>query len=273
MTIAGSLKKLFLNQKIDVNVKELSWSGQGTSLKPFKIVQISDLHINDWNIELIDRSIEVVNSLKPDLIVVTGDVICYGQKFIPDIIKFFNRLNASIGKYACLGNHDHSDGEDGKRIIAAYNRSDFRILVNESEIIKINGMDLHIAGADDFELGEQDIKKTVKKVPGNEKLILLVHNPINFRELVKYCPDLVLAGHTHGGQFSLPLWKYFYNMFSEIEFLAGMYQQDDSLLYVNRGLGTALFSPVIFNKKYHIKTPRINSNPEITVFTIKPEQT
>ena len=80
----------------------------------------------------------------------------------------FKQLNAKYGKYSCLGNHDYSDGDDGNRIINAYSKSGIRILVNESDEIKIGNAEINLAGVDDFTLGNQNLKK-LSKISKNAK--------------------------------------------------------------------------------------------------------
>jgi len=262
-----NIKSILGIELVEVNFQKLFLNVFDKNLNGLKIAQISDLHINKWNKGLIEETIDKVNSLKPDIITITGDIICNGKKFIPDLVFLFKQLKSKYGIYACLGNHDHSDGEDGKRVIKAYNDSDIRILVNESEVLQLDGGKIQVAGADDFELGDQNIEKMTSNLVDEMTSLFLVHNPVNFRSFTPYNPALVLSGHTHGGQF---YWSFLHNVYKSLcgEFLSGLYYYENSALYVNRGIGTAMFSPVILNKKVYIKTPRINSKPEITFFTL-----
>ncbi len=261
--------KSFLGQeKVEINEQELKLKNFSEQLNGLRVVQISDLHINRWNKALIEETVDRVNSLKADIVVITGDVICNGKKYIPDLISMLKQINATFGKYACLGNHDHSDGDDGQAIIDAYNKADIRILVNESEKLFIKGTPVNIAGADDIELGDQNIFKMMKNINDQKNCIFLTHNPINFKEFARHRPSIVLSGHTHGCQFYSEILNSIYKSILGCEFIKGIYKYGISKLYVNRGIGTSLLTPEIFNKKFYIKTPRLNSTPEITLFKL-----
>lgn len=257
-----------LSNRIEITVHNVHIDNLDNNLNGLTIAQISDLHINKWNIELIEHTIDTLNRLNADIVTITGDIICNGQSFIPDLVNMFKKINAKYGVYSCLGNHDHSDGDNSLRIQNAYKKCDVNLLVNESDKININGSELFIAGADDIELGEQNISSMVKNISDVSRSIFLVHNPINFKYLSKFNPDLILAGHTHGGQFEIATFKFFYKLIANTKYISGKYSLSKSMLYVNRGIGTAILAPKVFGKKITIKTPRINSKPEISVFKL-----
>lgn len=264
--IAGFLERL--SRKIDVTVQDIKIDKLENSLDSLLVAQISDLHINEWNMEIIENAISIVNRLNPDIVVMTGDAICNGQKFFPDLTRLFKEINPKYGKFACIGNHDHSDGDNSLRIQELYRKTDFQVLVNESIKVNIQGETLYIAGADDIELGEQNIIKMVKDLPKEATSIFLTHNPFNFKDFAQFNPNLVLAGHTHGGQLYFSMLKFIYNLSFGCNYISGLYNLDQANLYVNRGIGTALIAPKIFNKEFIINTPRINSTPEISLFRL-----
>ena len=257
-----------LSKEIEITVNEIYLNKDKGRLNNLIIAQISDLHANKWNLELIEHTVELINKIKPDILTMTGDAICNGEKFIPNLINCFKEINAKYGKFACLGNHDHSDGHDSLKIQEAYKKSDFQILINNSDKINIDGESLYIAGADDIELGDQNISKMTENIPENAASVFLVHNPLNFREFTKFNPNLVISGHTHGGQLYSSQLGFLYKYILQTKYISGLYNLNKSSLYVNRGIGTALIAPVIFNKKFIINTPRINSKPEISLFVL-----
>jgi len=264
--IAGFLG--ILSRQIDITVQDIKIDNLETSLNGLLIAQISDLHINEWHMEIVEQAISILNKLNPDIVVMTGDAICNGQKFIPDLTRLFKEINPKYGKFACIGNHDHSDGDNGRRIQELYRKTDFKLLVNESVKVNIQGETLYIAGADDIELGDQNIIKMVKDLPKEATSIFLTHNPFNFQDFAQFNPNLVLAGHTHGGQLYFSMLKFIYNLRLGCNYISGLYNLDQTNLYVNRGIGTALIAPKIFNKEFIINTPRINSKPEISLFRL-----
>ena len=257
-----------LSRQIDITVQDIKIDKLETSLNGLLIAQISDLHINEWHMEIVEQAISILNKLNPDIVVMTGDAICNGQKFIPDLTRLFKEINPKYGKFACIGNHDHSDGDNGRRIQELYRKTDFKLLVNESVKVNIQGETLYIAGADDIELGDQNIIKMVKNLPKEASSIFLTHNPFNFQDFAQFNPNLVLAGHTHGGQLYFSMLKFIYNLRLGCNYISGLYNLDQTNLYVNRGIGTALIAPKIFNKEFIINTPRINSKPEISLFRL-----
>lgn len=255
-----------LSQKIDITFHEIEV--ENTALNGLIIAQISDLHMNNWNVELIEHTIETVNKISPDIVAISGDIICNGKKFLPDLTRLFQEIDCKYGKFACLGNHDHSDGEDGQKIQQTYKNADFQLLLNQSAKLNIKGETLYIAGADDLELGNQDIYKTVHNIPPDAASIFLIHNPYNFSEFAKFNPDLVLAGHTHGGQLGSSIVDFVYKTVIKSRYVSGLYELGKSLLYVNKGIGTAMLSFTMFNKKFLINTPRLYIKPEISVFKL-----
>jgi len=266
MCVSTDNMNVALATKIKIIVQDIKINNRESNLNGLTVAQISDLHINKWNIELVEHAVEVLNKINPDMVVMTGDAICSGKKFIPDLTRIFKNIKASYGKFACLGNHDHSDGDDGMQVQQAYKNSDFQVLMNESVKVNFRGESLFIAGADDIELGRQDIEAMVKNIPQEATSLYLIHNPCNFNQFAQFKPDLVLAGHTHGGQIYFSFLNFIYKTMLHSHYILGLYSLEKSLLYVNSGIGNALISPVLFNKKFTIHTPRINSQPEISLF-------
>ena len=185
-----------LSEKIEITTHNIKIKNKENNLKGLVLVQISDLHINQWNLELLEQTIDVINRLNPDIVALTGDIICNGKKFIPNITDMLKKINANIGKYSCLGNHDYSDGYNSQKILEAYKKSDFHVLINKTAKINVKGESLYIAGADDLDHGIQDIEQMAEGISRQATSVFLTHNPFNFNQFAEYCPDLVLAGHT-----------------------------------------------------------------------------
>jgi predicted MPP superfamily phosphohydrolase len=226
-----------------------------------KVLQLSDLHISKFNFELIENVIEKINTLYADIVVITGDFICHNELHIDELKKFLKKINAKVAKYACLGNHDYADNDCSQKIQKILKNSDFHLLKNSRDEFFFNYHKIGFSGLDDYENGNICYENSIKTED-----IVLSHNPITFSEAVKYSPSLMLSGHTHGVQIKNDLLKVLMNKFSGQNYIEGLYQKENSYLYVNRGVGNVVWHPKILNKEFLIHTPRINSKAEVTMF-------
>ena len=252
----------------------LSFKNLPTSFDGLKIVQISDLHLGsfDENFEPLKEAVQLINELEPDYIVFTGDLVNENPKEAEPWIDVIKRLKAKHGKYSILGNHDYGWGrvsEKQKNInslgVAEINkRMGFKILMNEHDILEKNGEKIGLVGIENWGFSKQnwfptkgDYKKSVNSMEEVPFKILLSHDPTHWDHhiLGKENVDLTLSGHTHGGQMGITIpgileisaAKLFYKRY------AGLYQQGNQHLYVNRGMGFLIFPG------------RVGMPPEITL--------
>lgn len=260
------VQSLIFQLAFDVTRHEVKIPHLTRAFQGFKIVQISDLHIDRWNTWMVDAAIEPINAMKPDLIVCTGDTIANGNQYLPEVIQLLRRLQARHGKLACLGNHDYSDWSGSRGVRRAFRESGFDVLVNESTTLTVQHQQLQLAGVDDLILGKPCLHTVGRRLDPEKPLVMLSHNPESFDRLSHLKPGLVLSGHTHGGQIAAPAWLHRHVFRSP--YVAGWYQHQDSRLYVNRGLGSAVFIHYKDGKRYSIPTPRLAVQPEISVFTL-----
>lgn len=226
-----------------------------------KVIQLSDLHISEFNFELIESVVEKINALYADIVVITGDFICHNEMHIDELKKFLKSINAKIAKYACLGNHDYADNDCGKKIEKVLSSSDFMLLKNSRDEFFFNHNKIGFSGLDDYQNGKICYENSICRED-----IVLSHNPITFWESCKYAPALMLSGHTHGVQMNNCFLRFLLNKVTGHDYVEGLYKKEDSLLYVNRGVGNVVWNPKILSKEFLIHTPRINSKAEITMF-------
>lgn len=217
----------------------------------FSIVQISDLHIGG----LIDRefvidAVSKINALKPDIVCITGDLIDTAIESIANILMEITKIEAKHGIYFILGNHEYF--HDPLKVIDFIKPTNITLLLNEN--IAIDELKLNIIGVTDLigyrmEMLEPNIHKAFEGINPNYKSILLAHQPKFIEELGEYKPDLILSGHTHGGQ----IWPFEYLTKLQQPFVKGLHQlPNKSYIYINSGIG--FWGPPM----------RINSQAEIT---------
>jgi predicted MPP superfamily phosphohydrolase len=241
----------------ELEIKRLNF---GKRFRGLKIVQISDLHICKMNLGLLNEVKEKINSVYADIVIITGDFICNGGECLKELEYLLKGINAKVAKYACMGNHDYADTDCGQKITKVLTKSDFKLLKNNREDLFFNFYSLGFSGLDDPENGKVNYSHIQK---GD---IVLSHNPITFGEALKYSPSLMMSGHTHGGQIKLGILHLLYNKITGYDYIEGLYKKNQSLLYVNRGIGNVVFKPKFWDKEITINTPRINSSSEITLF-------
>ncbi|NND53300.1 MAG: metallophosphoesterase [Flavobacteriaceae bacterium] len=241
-----------------------------------RIVHISDLHLGSFNYRyhILDRAINSINHLKPDLIIFTGDLVNNFAWELRGWEKVFNNLNGNARKYAVLGNHDYGDYsswansqekqgnfESIKDFFKAIN---FKLLMNASDRVSRDEDNIAIIGVENWgnppfkQYGDLDKSMTdVKDVPFK---ILLSHDPSHWSEEVINDTDifLTLSGHTHGMQIGF---QYKRMNWSPIKYKykhwGGLYQEGKHYLYVNRGLGWLGFPG------------RLGMRPEITLIELR----
>lgn len=266
-TWADRLIRLSLDElPFEVSFHDVPLGHLPDAFNGFTIVQISDLHIDRWNTPIVEAAIDTVNRLRPDVLVCTGDTIANGRHYLGDVRNILGQMQARHGKLACMGNHDYSDGSRSQGVREALRGADFEVLVNESTELTLQNRQIQFAGADDLILGRQCLKSTARRLSDDKPRILLSHNPENFEAMARFQPDLILSGHTHGGQIRIP--EGIRRQIMNSPYIAGLYQQMDSRLYVNRGLGAAVFVHHWQGRRITVPTPRIFVRPEISVFRL-----
>jgi predicted MPP superfamily phosphohydrolase len=226
-------------------------------LAGFSIVQLSDLHLESFKSkEVIEYIVDTVNALKPDLIVITGDLldsnICDDEYFCERLLN----LQAPHGVIAVTGNHEFYAGLDIFMQMAG--QANLRVLRNDMAVI---ADELQIIGLDDdaarqFRLKGPDLPAVIGKCDPKKPIIVLYHRPTGFDEAVKRGVDLQLSGHTHAGQIpplDLIVWLVF-------KYHTGLFEKDGSYIYTSPGTG--FWGPPM----------RLFSRCTITHFTLQPQK-
>jgi predicted MPP superfamily phosphohydrolase len=208
------------------------------AFESFRIVQLSDVHHGPFSDRSqIERAVETANRLKPDIIALTGDYISKERHYAAPCAEMLGKLEAKYGVFAVLGNHDH--WVDAPLITDLFRAEGITVLLNEGMRFELNGSAFWLAGVDDTMVGLEDIPLALAGSREDEMKLLLAHNPIVLRRAARVGVDLVLSGHTHGGQVALrsepnPLGG------PRRRFLKGLGRYGNTQIYVNRGLGTVV---------------------------------
>ncbi len=222
----------------------------------FKLVQISDMHVGSFygHQDKLQEAIELINELKPDLILFTGDMVNNTAEETRGWKEVFMQLQASTGKYAILGNHDYGDyvkwpSEEAKKqnlqdLIDFEKTVGFDVLLNECRILEKGGEKFAIIGVENWgsppfaQYGYlPDAMKGTESIPFS---LLLSHDPSHWDVEVagKTHIDLTLSGHTHGMQFGITIGKWKWSPVQwRYERWSGLYRHSKQCLYVNKGIG------------------------------------
>jgi len=212
-------------------------------LDGFRIVQLSDLHHSPFTSrEQIERAIDTANSLQPDIVALTGDYVSKERAYAAPCAELLGALRARHGVYAVLGNHDH--WTDAALITDLFRAEGITVLVNQGMRFEKNGAAFWLAGVDDTMVGLEDLPLALAGSSEHEFKLLLAHNPIILRKAARAGVDLVLSGHTHGGQVSLRSERNLAGR-PRRRLLKGLARQGETQIYVTRGLGTVVL-PVRF---------------------------
>jgi predicted MPP superfamily phosphohydrolase len=223
--------------------------GLPRTLDGLTIVQLSDIHVGSFVGDGELRAAELlVREARPDLIVLTGDLLDHDAAYAPQLGRFVERLRplARFGVAAIPGNHDHYAGVEA--VEEALRRAGAHLMTNAGRLVGDRGGAFALVGVDDLWAGEgrrPDLDRALSMVPPDAPKILLAHQPVFLEQAVGKV-QLQLSGHTHGGQVSLG-WNPA-ELVLPNGWVRGRYDVGESILYVNRGFGTAgpptrLFSP------------------------------
>ena len=244
----------------------------------FTITQLSDIHSGSFdNTDAVQRGIDLAQSQKSDLFVFTGDLVNNAAFEIEQYIPNFSKLRAPYGQFSILGNHDYGDyiewnSEQEKaanldKLKQHHKDLGYRLLLDESIEIEKDGQKISLIGVQNWGRGFikiGNLSKALQGVDDREFKILLSHDPTHWEEQVRYNPaniHLTLSGHTHGAQFGVEAAGF---RWSPVQYRyldwAGLVNEKNRYLYVNRGFGFLAFSG------------RLGIWPEITVITLKKKQ-
>lgn len=220
----------------------MPFTGLPKALNDFKILQLTDLHLGYYfGLDHLEETLKDAEKYNVDMVVVTGD-IADDLTLMTDALKLIDQLKTPYQKYVTLGNHEYFRGIENS--IKQIEAGPIPLLRNESGVLNINGSSLIIGGADDpvrlrgnkTDFFTKALDITFTNAPSEGFRLLLSHRPNALDAAEQYNIDLILSGHTHGGQVGIS-GKSLWDIFNENAYLWGKYQKGDSKLYTSAGMG------------------------------------
>lgn len=231
-----------------------------------RLVQLTDFHgSRKVTNAYLREAVDLAQAQDPALVVLTGDFIHHGFKHIKNVARELGRFRAPHGVFAVLGNHDYSVRNAlGLRrhrhlhqaVADALADEGIRVLRNETVPLVQGGARVHLTGLEDLWSRMCDVQQAYADTSDELARLVLAHNPCTIEHLAGRRCDLMLSGHTHGGQVDLPGLGRVTLSRNGKRFAAGMYHVGQSQLYVNKGVGFG------FRVRYNVR-------PEVALVTLQ----
>ena len=255
-------------EKVDIQINNLPPAFRG-----LKIGQLSDLHSSEiMPAETLRIAADMLMAEKPDVIILTGDFIGnsiritadevhdFEPEYVDVLVKSFSGLQAPLGLYAVPGNHDFWSGPEALEYLVKEMEGKLGVqwLRNRNVVFEREGDQLLLAGVDDYWEKTCSLEKALHEAPEGAPRILLSHNPdINEIVLDRHALDLIISGHTHGGQIKFPvIGPPFKPGITHQKYLQGLVRDGTRQTYITRGVG-------------HLIVPlRFNCPPEVTLLKL-----
>jgi len=258
----------------------LALAGLSTALNGYRILQLSDLHVGQARLSYLERAIDRALAEKPDLIVITGDLIDYHPRALAPLQGLLRRIVAGAGPdgvLAIFGNHDYHEyswrhiGARSarrtihRRLVDIVHSANIRLLRNEQARIRRVDGELVVVGMDEMWTGLADAAVAFRGISPADAVICLQHNPDGVESLRDYPWQIMLCGHSHGGQALFPGLGALYVPMQHRQYLQGFFPFPPApgqpanvqrQMFVSRGLGYS--TPI-----------RLFCPPEATVFTLQ----
>jgi len=241
----------------DLKKIKLTFNNLPSAFKGLRIIHISDIHSGSFtNKKGVERGVQLIMKQRPDLVLFTGDLVNDRASEMQDYMEVFRRIEAPLGVYSTLGNHDYGDyiawesreakKENLEHLKGVHKQLGWRLLMNENVALERDGQEISLVGIENWSAKGSFPKygKMAEAYAGTDKYpfkILMSHDPSHWEaEVIPKYPgiDLMLAGHTHGMQFGVEIPGF---RWSPVQYVykqwAGLYEEGNQKLYVNRGFG------------------------------------
>lgn len=231
------------------------------AFRAMRIVQISDFHYAEFTEAFFLREmVERVNRLRPDMVLLTGDFVSFApmpvsfaRRCAPRCAEILSAIECPL-RYASLGNHDYVVGP--QYVAKPLEEYGIPVLINSSIALERDGQRLWLAGLGSACENGADPARAIPRAAAKEPIILMAHEPDILPDIARYNVDLMLSGHTHGGQVRIPFIPPFHLPDFGKRYVEGLFRYGPTQLYVNRGIGAV-------GVPFRFRCP-----PEITVITL-----
>jgi predicted MPP superfamily phosphohydrolase len=211
-----------------------------------KIVFLSDIHLGPlYSLDRLKGLVKQVNKLEPDIVLLGGDYVYKGTQYIEPCFNELKNLKTKLGIFGVLGNHDHWENADMVRDSMA--KAGISLLDNNAQWVYKDNQRIKLGGVGDLWSDYQDISPTITDIRKEDFSILLSHNPDYADSLRTDNIDLMISGHTHGGQITffghmLPFGRRVFNP----KYRSGLIETEHTKLLVSNGIGSVWTLPVRF---------------------------
>ena len=254
---------------------EMPLRNLGRAFEGYRVLQLTDLHLGRTHAGYVQQVVEASMATRPDLVVITGDLIDYDPVGLVELPGILRRIVAPDGVVAIFGNHDYREYSWNhvgarsahraihKRLVRILHEHGVRLLRNQRHVVKRGGEELTLVGLDEMWADRADAEAAFAGVRAQEPVICLQHNPDGYKFLAKHPWQWMLCGHSHGGQANFPVIGPLYVPMENREWLRGLFYFEDATfgrrtMYVSTGIGYS--TPI-----------RMRVPPETTLFSLRSE--
>lgn len=252
-------------KRLKINYRYLESPKIAKDLDGLQIAFISDIYYNNFmDKERFENIVEKINENNPDVVIFLGDLFDsshsseVSDKTQVEITNLLTKISAKYGKFAVLGENDYYNNDMEMNVNKVLFDANFEVLKNDVvNISKDSKETFQLVGIDSPINKKDDIQTAYKDVKDNQFTLTVLHTPDTAKVLPQKKTDLVVAGHSLGGQINIPLLGQIYNKELAEKFYSGLYNIGSLNLYVSNGLGTT-------NKDVRIFAPA-----EVVIYTLK----
>ncbi len=250
---------VFEARGIRVNATRFSGRDVPAAFSQKKIVFASDFHCGIFFDEKrMIQTVDAINAQTPDIVILGGDYVDYDKRYIPSCIGALKNIRAKYGVYGILGNHDYMVGVAAVK--NALKNASVAVLDNRGVWIEGGGSRIRIGGVDDYIRGHAVLEPVLAETNESDLVVLAAHNPAFVKNITNNGIDLVLSGHTHGGQVTFfGLWAPFFHFKYGQRYRASVFEAANATVIVSNGVGTT-YVPI-----------RFFAEPEINVIELENE--